>query len=216
MSVFCFEPCILWYSYGMKHRCSEEWTGNDPVLMKYHDEEWGKPEHDEQKLTELFMLELFQAGLSWSIILHKRENFRKAFDDFDPEKISRYDEKKVNELMQNPGIIRNRKKIEATVNNASVILKIRKEYGSFSKYLWHFTNDQSVLEEIHVTHDSLSDDMSADLKKRGMRFTGTVTVYSFLQAAGIIYSHTKECFRYQTDNASSFEGNHYVSKRRKQ
>lgn len=195
----------------MKKRCSQEWTGSDPVLLCYHDKEWGKPEHDEQKLTELFMLELFQTGLSWKVILYKRENFRIAFDHFDLDKISRYDQDKIDSLMQDKGIIRNRRKIEASVSNASVILKIRKEYGSFSDYVWHFTEGQSIIEDMHVTHDDLSDDVSEDMKKRGMKFAGTVTVCSFLQAAGIIYSHTKECFRYQEDNASSFEKNHYFS-----
>lgn len=194
----------------MKHRCSEEWTGGDPLLIRYHDEEWGKPEHDEKKLTELFLLELFQAGLSWSIILHKRENFRKAFDDFDLKKIAAYDEAKVESLMQDAGIIRNRKKIEACIHNASIILKIRKEYGSFSSYIWHFTDGKSIIEEIHVTRDALSDDVSRDLKKRGMKFAGTVTVYSFLQAGGIVYSHTKDCFRYAEDHASAFEANRYI------
>ena len=208
---------FLCYPYGMKHRCSTEWTGNDPLLIQYHDEEWGKPEHDEQKLIELFILELFQAGLSWSTILHKRENFRKDFDDFDIRKISSYDESKINQLVQDRGIIRNRKKIEAAVNNASVIQNIQREYGSFSSYIWHFTEGQSVIEDIHVTHDVLSDDVSEDMKRRGMKFAGSVTVYSFLQAAGIIYSHSKDCFRYQKDHASSFEENEYhpQQKRRK-
>lgn len=194
----------------MKHRCSEEWTGNDPLLIRYHDEEWGKPEHDEKKLTELFLLELFQAGLSWSVVLHKRENFRKAFDDFDLQKIRAYDEKKIASLLKDPGIIRNRKKIEACIHNASVILQIRKEYGSFSDWLWHFTDGKSIIEDIHATHDELSDDVSAELKKMGMKYAGTVTVYSFLQAAGIVYSHTKDCFRYDEDHASLFETNRYV------
>lgn len=176
-----------------------------PVYLKYHDEEWGKPEHNEQKLYEMFLLELFQAGLSWILLLNKRENFRRAFDGFDVRKIAAYDEPKVTELLKDEGIIRSRAKIEAAIHNARIVLDIKKEFGSFSKYLWHFTDGQSIIEDISVTRDDLSDRVSADMKKRGIKFAGSVTIFSFLQAVGIIYSHDKCCFCYARDGADKFK-----------
>lgn len=191
--------------------CFENYAKGDELLLRYHDEEWGRPLHDEQKLIEMFILELFQAGLSWKTILHKREAFRKAFDDFDIRKISQYEEDKVNACMNNPDIIRNRRKIEGMIINAHRIIAIQKEYGSFSGYLWHFTKNKTIYEEPSVTRNTLSDDISKDLKKRGMKFAGSVTIYSFLQAVGIIYSHAKDCDRYKEDHASKYLKNHYSS-----
>ena len=174
-------------------RCS--WLDeNDPLYVKYHDEEWGRPLHDDNKLYELFLLECFQAGLSWRCILGKRENFRIAYDGFDYRKISGYDEKKTEELMAEKGLIRNRRKIEASIKNTAVFMDIQKEFGSFDSYIWHFTGGKVINEPFDIrTSSPLSDAVSKDMKKRGMRFVGTVTVYSFLQAAGIINGHGKDC-----------------------
>lgn len=180
-------------------------------MQRYHDEEWGVPCRDEQKLIEFFILELFQAGLSWKTILHKREAFRAALDGFDVEKIAAYGPEKVEELMGNPAIIRNRRKIEGMIVNAGIVLAIRKEYGSFTEYLWHFTNGKTIPEPIDVTADDLSDDVSKDMKKRGMKFAGSVTVFSFLQSVGIIYSHPEYCWRYKADHAERFAGNKFES-----
>ena len=163
--------------------------------IKYHDKEWGKPVYDDHKLLEMLILESFQAGLSWECILNKRENFRKAFDNFELEKICNYTEEKIEELRQDEGIIRNRLKIEASIKNSKIFKKIQKEYGSFSNYIWHFTNNE-VIYEIGKTNSKLSDTISKDLKKRGMSFVGTTIIYSYLQAVGIINSHEKDCFLY--------------------
>ncbi|MBP3399773.1 MAG: DNA-3-methyladenine glycosylase I [Erysipelotrichaceae bacterium] len=172
---------------------------NDQVYKNYHDNEWGVPVIDEHKICEMFFLETFQAGLSWITILKKREAFRKAFDDFDPNKIAKYDEQKIQELLLNPGIIRCQRKIRAAVKNAAVILSIRKEKGSFSEYLWSFSNHQRIvnMDNQSKTTSELSDRISADLKKRGMSFVGSITMYSYLQAIGIINDHHTECFRYK-------------------
>lgn len=164
--------------------------------IKYHDKEWGKPVYDDHKLLEMLILESFQAGLSWECILNKRENFRKAFDNFELEKICNYTEEKIEELRQDEGIIRNRLKIEASIKNSKIFKKIQKEYGSFSNYIWHFTNNE-VIYEIGKTNSKLSDTISKDLKKRGMSFVGTTIIYSYLQAVGVIYSHEKGCFLYK-------------------
>ena len=163
--------------------------------IKYHDKEWGKPVYDDHKLLEMLILESFQAGLSWECILNKRENFRKAFDNFELEKICNYTEKKIEELRQDEGIIRNRLKIKASIKNSKIFKEIQKEYGSFSNYIWHFTNNE-VIYEIGKTNSKLSDTISKDLKKRGMSFVGTTIIYSYLQAIGIINSHEKDCFLY--------------------
>ena len=175
-----------------KVRCS--WANpSNGVYLRYHDSEWGVPVHDDRKLYEMLVLECFQAGLSWECILNKREAFRSAFSDFDPEKVSAYTEGDVDRLMSDSGIVRNRQKIRAAVGNSKAFLKIRDEFGSFSDYIWHFT-DGEVLYENDRTSSPLSDRISDDLKKRGMRFVGSVTVYSYLQAVGIIYSHEPGCF----------------------
>ena len=163
------------------------------AYIHYHDKEWGIPVHDDQKLFEMLILEGFQAGLSWECVLNKRENFRKAFDFFDVEKVGQYDEKYMEELRENPGIIRNKLKIHAAVANAKVFKQIQKEFGSFSNYLWNWT-DGEVIYETGLTHSELSDQVSEDLKKRGMKFVGTTIIYSYLQAVGIIYSHEEGCF----------------------
>lgn len=176
-----------------KTRCS--WCNlNNQAYVKYHDEEWGHPLHDDKKLYELLILECFQAGLSWECVLNKRENFRVAFDNFDIDKIIAYDDVKKQELMDNPGIIRNRLKINAAVNNSFVFKEIQREFGSFSNYIWSFTDKKVVVEEFtERTTSPLSDAISKDLRKRGMTFVGSTIIYSFLQAMGIINGHSKEC-----------------------
>jgi len=171
----------------------------NPIYIRYHDEEWGHPQYDDQKLFELLILESFQAGLSWEIVLNKRENFRSAFDDFNPEKISHYDESKILTLLTDPGIVRNRRKIEAAICNAAVFLQIQRQWGGFHRYIWHFTNGKTIY-EVDKTCSDLSDQISFDLKKRGMRFVGTTIVYSYLQAIGIIYSHEQTCFLHRTND----------------
>ena len=176
------------------NRC--KWAMNvNEIYTKYHDEEWGEPVHDDQKLYEMLILESFQAGLSWSCILNKRENFRKAFDNFDIYKIINYDEIKIQELQNNAGIIRNKLKIKATINNSKIFKQIQKEYGSFDKYIWSFTNNKTIYEFDKVSSE-LSDTISRDLKKRGMTFVGTIIIYSYLQAVGIINSHESQCFKH--------------------
>ena len=175
-----------------KHRCG--WVNlNNPKYVKYHDEEWGVPVHDDRKFFEMLVLESFQSGISWECILNKRENFRKAFENFNIEAVSLFDEKKIDELSENPGIVRSRRKIEATVRNAGVFKNIQKEWGSFSNYIWSFT-DNRVIKETDKISSPLSDRISKDLKARGMSFVGSVTIYSYLQATGIIYSHENTCF----------------------
>ena len=176
------------------NRC--KWAMNvNEIYTKYHDEEWEEPVHDDQKLYEMLILESFQAGLSWSCILNKRENFRKAFDNFDIDKIINYDEIKIQELQNNEGIIRNKLKIKATINNSKIFKEIQKEYGSFDKYIWGFTNNETIYEFDKISSE-LSDTISRDLKKRGMTFVGTIIIYSYLQAVGIINSHESQCFKH--------------------
>ena len=171
--------------------------------IRYHDEEWGREVHDDHKLFEMLLLESFQAGLSWLTILKKREAFREAFDAFDVAKVAGYTEEKQKELMQNPGIIRNRLKIRAAVKNAVIFQQIQREYGSFSAYLWGFTEGKVIyrtLKEL-TTHTALSDEISADLYKRGMRFVGSVIIYSYLQAVGIVNDHEPDCFLHTSSKA---------------
>ena len=175
-----------------KIRCCWANPKNERYIC-YHDEEWGVPAHDDQKLLEMLILECFQAGLSWECVLNKRDAFRKAFDGFDLEKICAYHEDKLEMLRNNPEIIRNRLKIQAAVINAQAFCKIQKEYGSFSEYLWHWT-DGRVIQETGKTSSELSDTISKDLKKYGMKFVGTTVVYAYLQAIGVIWSHEDECF----------------------
>ena len=164
--------------------------------IDYHDNEWCVPKHEDNILFELLILESFQAGLSWECVLNKREEFRVAFDNFDIDKVAMYDDVKINELMQNRKIIRNRLKILSSINNSKIFKEIQLEYGSFSKYIWSFSNN-TVIYEVGKVSSVLSDMVSSDLKKRGMKFVGTTIIYSYLQAIGMIYSHEKECFLYK-------------------
>jgi len=177
-------------------RC--RWAENVPeIYQKYHDIEWGTPVYDDRQLFEMLVLESFHTGLSWLIVLKKRESFKEAFDDFDVIKISEYDEFKVQALLNNPKIIRNENKIRSTISNAAAFLKIQQEFGSFSKYLWGFTNYQVQIQSVDLTTSELSDCVSKDLKKRGFRFMGSVTTQSYLQAVGLIWAHEKDCFRWE-------------------
>lgn len=167
---------------------------NNPLYVRYHDHEWGVPLHDDRALFELLILEGFQAGLSWECVLNKREAFRKAFDGFDIETVSRYDEAKREALRRDPAIIRNARKIDAAVRNAQVFLDIQAEYGSFDRYIWSFTNGQTLVEPYTLrTTSPLSDTISKDLKKRGMSFVGSTIIYSYLQAIGVLNAHGEEC-----------------------
>ena len=178
-----------------KTRCS--WCNmNNPLYIEYHDREWGVPNFEEGYLFEMLILESFQAGLSWECVLNKRASFRTAFDGFDPAKIACYDQAKINELMCNPNIIRNRRKIEAAVNNSRVFLAIARQWGSFGSYLESFSHGKTVY-ECDKTTNALSDALSKDLKKRGMKFAGSTIIYSYLQAIGVIYSHDKDCYLYK-------------------
>jgi DNA-3-methyladenine glycosylase I len=177
------------------------WCGTDPLYVNYHDEEWGVPVHDEKQHFEFLVLESMQAGLSWLTILRKRENFREAFDGFDPARVSRYDENKVNELLQDAGIIRNRLKINACINNAARFLEVQKEFGTFDRYIWSFidhkpiVNQWASLDQIPAKN-SLSDRISKDLVKRGFKFVGSTIVYAHMQAIGMVNDHLVSCFRY--------------------
>ena len=179
-------------------RCS--WPSS-PISIAYHDREWGVPLKDDRKLFEFLVLDAAQAGLSWEIILRKREGFRAAFDDFDPEKIARYDDKKIKKLLADPGIIRNRLKIESAINNARAFLAVQKEFGSFARYIWQFVegkpkiNARRSLKDIPATTPE-SDAMSKALKKRGFRFVGSTICYAFMQAAGMVNDHSIDCFRH--------------------
>lgn len=176
-------------------RCA--WVNeNSEIYVKYHDTEWGVPKHDDRELFELLILEGFQAGLSWLTILKRREEFRKAFDNFDVIKVSNYDNAKIEELYHNEKIIRNKSKIVASINNAKIFIQIQKEFGSFSNYIWNFTNNKVIKKDydiIPVTTE-LSDTVSKDLKKKGMKYVGSVIIYSYLQAIGIVNDHDKDCF----------------------
>ncbi len=182
------------------NRCS--WVNlNNPIYVKYHDEEWGVPEHSDKNLFELLILEGFQAGLSWECVLNKRENFRIAFDDFNIDKIVAYDEKKVKELLLDNRIIRNKLKINAAIVNGKIFKEIQKEFGSFDAYIWGFTNGKTIIEEYSQrTTSPLSDKISKSLKKRGMKFVGSTIIYSYLQAIGILNAHGKECEKYALKN----------------
>ena len=175
-------------------KCRCRWANpKNERYIRYHDEEWGQPVHDDRKLFEMLILETFQAGLSWECVLNKRESFIEAFDGFDPEIVASYKEEKELELRENSGIIRNRLKIHAAVTNAKVFLEIQKEYGSFAAYLWNRTGNRTIC-EIGLTSSPLSDRVSKDLKKRGMKFVGTTVIYSYMQAVGLIWSHEEGCF----------------------
>jgi DNA-3-methyladenine glycosylase I len=182
-------------------RCGWAETGDD-LMEKYHDEEWGQPNHDDRRHFEFLVLEAFQAGLSWMTILRKRQAFEKAFVGFDPVAVSKFDQKKVSELLNDKGIVRNRLKIEATINNAKRFLEVQKEFGAFDNYIWGFVEGKPIvhdprdLSEIPATTE-LSDRISKDLKKRGFKFVGSTIVYSHLQAVGIVNDHLVDCPRHQ-------------------
>lgn len=181
-----------------KVRCG--WCLSDPIYVKYHDEEWGAPVHDDKLLFEFLVLESFQAGLSWLTILKKRENFRKAFSNFDVKKVAKYDEKKYEALMQDAGIIRNQLKIRAAINNAQRFIEIQKEFGSFDKYVWSFVGGKPLCNSLKTLRDiqpktKISDAMSADMGKRGFKFRGSTICYAFMQAVGMVDDHLDNCWR---------------------
>ena len=181
-----------------KIRCG--WCTSNDLYKKYHDEEWGVPVYEDQKLFEFLILETFQAGLSWITILKKRENFKLAFDDFDYKKVALYSEDKIQELLQDAGIIRNQLKIRAAVSNATAFIKVQEKFGSFSKYIWKFTNGQTIqnnrqsLKEV-PTATPLSDEISKDLKKRGFKFVGSTVIYAYMQATGMVDDHVADCWK---------------------
>lgn len=186
-----------------KTRCA--WAGDIPVYIEYHDHEWGRPEHDDNKLFEMLILEGMQAGLSWITVLKKREAFRQAFDGFDPRKVALYDEAKIEELMKNEGIIRNRLKINAAIINARVFLETAEQYGSFDRFIWSYVDNTPIvnhwekLEDIPAT-TPVSDQISKDLKKMGFKFVGSTIIYAFMQATGMVNDHIKDCFVYKEMN----------------
>lgn len=180
-------------------RCA--WCECNEEMIKYHDEEWGVPLHDDRKQFEFLMLEVMQCGLNWNMMIKKREIFRQCFDNFDYNKIATYNEEKIQRIMETEGMIKSIRKINAIINNAQCFLDIRKEYGSFDKYIWKFSDGKTILFKGHKegnipAKNELSDTISKDLKKRGFKFLGSITVYSHLQACGIINDHVKECFRH--------------------
>ena len=183
----------------MKPRCA--WAGTDPLYIAYHDREWGVPLHDDRKLFEMLILEGAQAGLSWITVLRKREAFREAFDRFDPSKVAEYDQRRIQELLHNPGIIRNRLKIHAAVQNARAFLKVAEEFGSFDRYLWQFVGGRSRQNRWSRSRDvpartAESDALSKDLKKRGFKFVGSTICYAFMQAVGMVNDHLTDCYRH--------------------
>ena len=183
----------------MVFRC---WGDKDELMRKYHDFEWGVPLHNDYELFEFLVLDGAQAGLSWSTILKKRENYRKAFDNFDFEKIAKYDDEKIDELLNNPGIVRNTLKVKAFITNAKAFIKIRKEFGSFDKYIWEYVDNKPILNELKNFEEMpsktiLSEKISQELKKRGFKFVGPVITYAFMQAIGLVNDHVAKCFRYK-------------------
>ncbi|MDA1329580.1 MAG: DNA-3-methyladenine glycosylase I [Chloroflexi bacterium] len=178
------------------------WGGGDPLYTEYHDKEWGVPVHDDQRLFEMLILEGAQAGLSWITILRKRAAYRVAFDDFDPHKIARYDQARVAKLLQNPGIIRNKLKVNAAVSNAQTFLEVQEQFGSFKKYCWQFVGGQPMINQWesqadHPTQTRESQAMSQDMKSRGFKFVGPTICYAFMQATGMVNDHLINCFRYK-------------------
>ncbi|UCG92009.1 MAG: DNA-3-methyladenine glycosylase I [candidate division WOR-3 bacterium] len=185
----------------MKRKIRCGWVGDDPLMRAYHDREWGTPVHEDRTLFEFLILEGAQAGLSWKTVLDKRENFRTAFDHFDPKKIAHYTKRDMKRLLANPGIIRNRLKIKATINNAQKFLEAQKEFGSFDRYIWRFVDHRPIQHKFKSlselpTRTVESDMMSKDLKKRGFKFVGSTICYAFMQAVGMVNDHTINCFRY--------------------
>ena len=200
-----YKVLILNFLLKMAMEKSCNWPGNDPLMLDYHDKEWGVPMHDDLKLFEFLVLEGFQAGLSWMTILRKRENFREAFHGFDPVLVAEMTQTDVESLLQNPGIIRNRMKIEAVIQNAVCFLKVRQEYGSFDRYIWHFTDYKPVINRFTnldqlPAKTELSDRISADLKQKGFKFVGSTIVYAHMQATGMVNDHLTHCFRYHEIN----------------
>ena len=196
-------------------RC--KWCLCNEKMIKYHDEEWGVPLHDDRGQFEFLMMEVMQCGLNWNMMIQKREVFRACFDDFDYEKVAAYSEADILRILETEGMIRSRRKIEAVIHNAKCFLKVREEFGTFSQYLWGFTEGKSILYMGHQkggipAKNALSDLISRDLKKRGFKYLGSVTVYSHLQACGIVNDHTEECFRYR----EVIEGSTTIRKRRDQ
>lgn len=187
----------------MCKRCN--WGSTNDLMIKYHDEEWGVPLHDEKKLFEFFVLEGFQAGLSWQIVLNKREAFRLAFDNFNPEIVANYNQNKLDELIENKEIIRNKMKIAASVNNAQRFLEIQKEFGSFDTYIWDFVGGKPIVNSFETLKElpaktELSDKLATDLKKRGFKFVGSTVIYAHMQATGMVNDHLVSCFRYNEIN----------------
>ena len=178
------------------------WTGDSPIYMEYHDHEWGRPVHDDNKLFEMLILEGMQAGLSWITVLKKRAAFRQAFDGFDPKKVALYDDANIEELMTNEGIIRNRLKLNAAITNAKAFLKVAEQHGSFDRFLWRYVDDTPIIghwkrvEDVPAT-TPLSDQISKDLKKMGFKFVGSTIIYAFMQATGMVNDHIADCFVYQ-------------------
>ncbi|MCP4632361.1 MAG: DNA-3-methyladenine glycosylase I [candidate division Zixibacteria bacterium] len=184
----------------MQKRC--EWPGDNQTMIDYHDNEWGVPLHDDRKLFEFLILDAMQAGLSWQIVLNKREGFRKAFSNFDVMKVSKYSQKKIDKLLQDPGIIRNKLKVNACVTNAREFLKVQKEFGSFDKYIWQFVGGKPIVNKLKLEKEIPAETeeartMSKDLKKRGFKFVGPTICYAFMQAAGMVNDHLTHCFRYK-------------------
>ncbi len=183
-----------------KHRCG--WCEGDSLYEDYHDNEWGVPVKDDKTLFEFLILETFQAGLSWITVLKKRENFRKAFDNFDYKKIASYGQDKIDELLDNPGIIRNKLKVNATISNAQAFMEVQKEFGSFSSYIWGFVDGKPIKNKLQNYKEGpattpLSDTISKDLKKRGFKFVGSTVIYAQMQATGMVNDHEISCFRYE-------------------
>ncbi|MBC8491222.1 MAG: DNA-3-methyladenine glycosylase I [Candidatus Marinimicrobia bacterium] len=186
------------------NRCA--WPANDPLMIKYHDTEWGVPVHDDRKLFEFLVLDAFQAGLSWSTILKKRENFRKAFNNFDPVRIAQYDAAKIGKLLNDAGIIRNKAKVNATVKNARAFLEVQKEFGTYDAYIWQFAGGKPIINKWKSMAElpaksGEAEVMSSDLKKREFSFVGPTICYAFMQAAGMVNDHVVDCFRYDEINS---------------
>jgi DNA-3-methyladenine glycosylase I len=182
----------------MKNRCP--WPSDDKLMIEYHDKEWGVPLHNDRKLFEFLVLEGFQAGLSWRTVLHKRENFRKVFDNFDYNKVAKYNRRKINSLLKDVGIIRNKLKIEGAITNAKAFLLVRKEFGTFDKYIWNFVDGKPIQNKFKSLKELpaktiLSDQISEDLKKRGFKFVGSTIVYAHMQATGMVNDHIVDCYR---------------------
>ena len=191
------------HGQNMTKRCT--WPGEDPLYIRYHDREWGIPIHSDRKLFEFLILEGAQAGLSWITVLKKRPAYRKAFDNFDFNKVARYKERKIKQLLNNTGIIRNKLKIRSAISNAKAFIEVRKEFGTFNKYIWQFVDGKPIqncfkdMNDIPATTE-LSDQISKDLKKRGFNFVGSTIVYAHMQATGMVNDHTMDCFRYREIN----------------